>query len=48
MRGRTYYDCAWSRDLNWSTDWTARYGKACAYLYTNGQYVTKQCHSITG
>ena len=25
----------------------AYYGKACAYLYSNGAYLTKQCHNIT-
>lgn len=47
VTGTTYYDCRWSIDLGWSADWTARYGTACAYLYTNSKYVTKQCHSIT-
>jgi hypothetical protein len=23
------------------------YGKACAYVYSNGAYLTKQCHNIT-
>ncbi|HNM97502.1 MAG TPA: hypothetical protein PKK40_06125 [Marmoricola sp.] len=30
-----------------TTAFTLRPGRACAYLYTNGIYTTKQCHSIT-
>lgn len=47
LTGPTNGWCTLSNSRTYYADQTLPYnGKACAYLYTNGIYVTKQCHSI--
>ncbi len=47
--GQTQLKCSryGTRTVYYSSSTTFKPGLACAYLYTNGNYTTKQCHSIT-
>ena len=47
-RGGVHYSCARYGERFTYPRVNKRYGKSCAELYTNGAFVARQCHSITG
>ena len=48
IRGGTRYRCDRWAYGDTVYPGTVNYGRACAQLYSNGVYITRQCHSITG